>query len=724
MKITTPVFLLLASLAGASSAASTADYIKSLTGIYQNPGINYGGRHADGPFAGNGDMRVVLLGTEVEQTYHINQAAMWTDGDPRPVTTGGLTISAQPAEGRPPARFSQEHHLWDAHITAHSSAGYHTNTIVCSTENVMITELWTDDAEPLPVTVSLWTKADNVNLPASAGIEGDLMWATRETTPGKRWIARNALAAKIIGAKAALTPSKKGTVSAAFTLTKGQKIRIVTVLKGGRNVEPPLPAATLRAKELDPHDLETLQADHVRWWRNFWAGPSLRAYDDDWDKVYFGSLYLMACVNRPGTTPPGQFPLCVSDNHGWHGDFHLNQEYLGQFCWAFSGNRPELIENVFQPLIDFIPEGNKFAETKMNQIHPTLGPRKGILYPVDLAPGGYTPTGYIHNQVSNASLTGQLFVWNYEYYRDLDWLRQTGYPFLRELGDFWESHLIPDPERPDRLISYGATYEKRSGKNPVIDLALARRVLTTLIAFSKDLGVDADKRPQWQAILDRMSELPTKSIGDKNVFIAHEGFARTPGNCELEAPIFPSELINLASPEKDLQAAIFTFQIVLKKWSAPKMGIFGTRLGLPPEEFFPLIKSRNFTCPASKTWGMRRNLTIGVFHASGATLEFLQSSMLQSFGEEIRLFPCPPKKDAEFRQLRARGAFVVSADLKNGVVGGVKILSEKGRDCTLINSWTKRKVQVVRNDQPAETVTGNRLTFKTTAGETLELKAN
>ena len=90
----------------------------------------------------------------------------------------------------------------------------------------------------------------------------------------------------------------------------------------------------------------------------------------------------------------------------------------------------------------------------------------------------------------------------------------------------------------------------------------------------------------------------------------------------------------------------------------------------------------------------------------------------------IRLFPVWPRDlDARFGDLRAVGAFLVSADLRGGAVSGVRIRSEKGRDCTVLNPWPGRAVTLTRSAQPAETVTGDRFTFKTRPDETVNLHA-
>ena len=51
---------------------------------------------------------------------------------------------------------------------------------------------------------------------------------------------------------------------------------------------------------------------------------------------------------------------------------------------------------------------------------------------------------------------------------------------------------------------------------------------------------------------------------------------------------------------------------------------------------------------------------------------------------------------------------------------GVKIISEKGRQCTVQNPWPGQKVKLAGR----ETLTGDRFTFKTGNGEIIELEPN
>jgi hypothetical protein len=95
--------------------------------------------------------------------------------------------------------------------------------------------------------------------------------------------------------------------------------------------------------------------------------------------------------------------------------------------------------------------------------------------------------------------------------------------------------------------------------------------------------------------------------------------------------------------------------------------------------------------------------------------------LLQSHEGFLRLFPCWPKdRPARFEGLRAYGAFLVSSELAGGEIKSVRIVSEKGQPCTVLNPWAGA-VQVMRNGMQRETARGERFTLPTLPGESLEL---
>jgi len=79
---------------------------------------------------------------------------------------------------------------------------------------------------------------------------------------------------------------------------------------------------------------------------------------------------------------------------------------------------------------------------------------------------------------------------------------------------------------------------------------------------------------------------------------------------------------------------------------------------------------------------------MGIWFENFALPAVIDECLMQSYDGTIRLFPnWPLEKDAEFHDLRAAGAFLVSAVLKDGKVGEVEILSEKGSPLNIILPW-------------------------------------
>jgi len=89
----------------------------------------------------------------------------------------------------------------------------------------------------------------------------------------------------------------------------------------------------------------------------------------------------------------------------------------------------------------------------------------------------------------------------------------------------------------------------------------------------------------------------------------------------------------------------------------------------------------------------------------------------------LRVFPVWPKdKNAGFYKLRTVGAFVVSSELKNGQVQYIKIISEKGRECTVVNPWETDTILIKRDSGEVEMQVNDRFVLNTSEGEKMFIK--
>ena len=85
----------------------------------------------------------------------------------------------------------------------------------------------------------------------------------------------------------------------------------------------------------------------------------------------------------------------------------------------------------------------------------------------------------------------------------------------------------------------------------------------------------------------------------------------------------------------------------------------------------------------------------------------------------LRVFPVWPRdKEALFSQLRAEGAFLVSSELKEGIVTYISVFSEQGRPLNLVNPWKGKKVSLETDGTDKKVFEGDIIRIETEPGKT------
>ena len=92
------------------------------------------------------------------------------------------------------------------------------------------------------------------------------------------------------------------------------------------------------------------------------------------------------------------------------------------------------------------------------------------------------------------------------------------------------------------------------------------------------------------------------------------------------------------------------------------------------------------------------SLTYRPFTLEGnfACASAIQEMLLQSHTGVIKVFPAIPEswQNASFRNMRAMGAFLITASYKDGKVEYIKVQSEKGGKLKIFNPFTKKVEEV------------------------------
>ncbi|MGN0528626.1 MAG: glycosyl hydrolase family 95 catalytic domain-containing protein, partial [Eubacterium sp.] len=445
---------------------------------------------------------------------------------------------------------------------------------------------------------------------------------------------------------------------------------------------------------------------HAEWWKNFYGKSEFKISDEQLELNWYACQYHLAICARNVKFPPGIYGnFITTETERWHGDYHLNYNYEAPFYAVFSSNHPELSDCYFAPLEEFMPTGREYAKKHLNC--------RGIYYPVGLLPKGLfseyrdNPEEYEKmylGQKSNTSYAAVIMVMRWNSTRDIDTAEKHIYPFLKEVGDFWEDYLVFENGRyviyddaihevPYYIDNFNPfTYRKHiHAKNNLLSLGLVRMVFKALLDISEALGKDEDKREKWRHILDHISDYPTFYKKFKKVFrYTEKGMAWNNGNFLCLQHIYPAGQGDLKENSEYLKTARNTFGIN-DRWCDDNAtnSIFpcAVRLGINPALIIKKLKLN---------YNKFQQPNLLMLHGGGClencslTASTLNEMALQSYDGTIRIFPNWDKSlSCRFNNLRADGAFLVSAEIDKGVISGIEIFSENGGKMILENPYIK-----------------------------------
>ncbi|MEE4174447.1 MAG: hypothetical protein V2I57_09385, partial [Xanthomonadales bacterium] len=523
------------------------------------------------------------------------------------------------------------------------------------------------------------------------------------------------------------------TAGVRFTLHPGQPVTLILALES--RTKDAGHGGDLSDLSLD---LTHLRRDHAAWWADYWAKSWVRVGDPLIERAYVRSLYGMAACSRVSDFPPGIFGWVTTDTPAWHGDYHLNYNHLAPFYALHSANRLEQADPQDAPLLAFLERGRWYAKR-------VTGTR-GVLYPVGIGPLGIETTrdgpryrdgpnaeegGLFFQQRSNAAycLVNIAQRWRTTY--DPAYGNQV-YPLVKAVAAFWEDYL---ERRDGRYVIVGDAIHEGSGQdlNPILSLGLVRNSLDLAVDLSRELDVDAGRRETWRHILAHLSGWTTQKRDGVDVFrYTEQGTSWWQNNTLGIQHIYPGNALGLDSDPEWLAVAHNTIG-VMNRWhdSNGSNSFFPAAVRVGYDANTILDELRHYSANAHPNGFMKGNPHgIENFSTVPNTINEMLCMSHVPMGsidrEEsvIRLFPVWPKsRNASFGNIRTWGAFLVSSELKDGNVRYVRIASERGRPCTVVNPWPGQAVTLTRK-AGTETRTGERFRFDTEAGETVTLNAS
>ena len=418
------------------------------------------------------------------------------------------------------------------------------------------------------------------------------------------------------------------------------------------------------------------------------------------EKLYAYGRYLTVCASSPASAPLSPYGLWCGDYKAENAQITAAGSLQTMYAHAFAGNLTEYLKAVFT-----------YYESVMDDLRKNssrLYGCRGILVPAVMSRGTGV-FGSVDSRVLHFTAAGgwvaKLFYDYYLYTDDTKFLKEHALPFMREVVMFYEEFfkVISDKYESCPSYSYGAGGSVIA-RNATIDFAVAREVISNLVAGSETAGVYKTEIAKWKDMLTRMPKYRITEDGTVREYLD----SRYPDSFEsaspsLFYPVYPAGDVDKSNPDlfkAFLNTAKKKCATATDDQTALSLGMYAllfARLGegdTALDTVSNLVRgmAMNNLITASSDW---RGMGIGSDNLwANYTLEgnlaitgAVQEMLLHSGPDKIALLPaCPAafEKGSVTGLLTRTGAEVdMNWDLRRGVVIA-KIRSRKAKKITLV----------------------------------------
>jgi alpha-L-fucosidase 2 len=476
------------------------------------------------------------------------------------------------------------------------------------------------------------------------------------------------------------------------------------------------PSAEERVKEEINTGFDQAFCEHNAWWRNYWSQSSIGLPDRVLEKQWYLEQYKFGSAARRGAPPISLQAVWTADNGKlppWKGDFHHDLNTQLSYWPCYSANHLEEGLGFLDWLWELRPEFKRYTAAYFET--------SGLNIPGVTTLSGQPMGGWIQYSFSPtcAAWLAQHFHLHWRYSQDRRFLEERAYPWIEEVAVHLDEIAVRDEDGRRKFpISSSPEIFDNSPKawfaqTTNYDLALIKWIYQT----AAELADELDKKAEAEKWRLELAEWPDFAIDPE------EGFLFAPGVPYHEShrhfshlmAFHPLGLVDWSNGETDRAIIRHTLATLEKYGSDWWCGYSFSWLGNLKARAFDgqgaaeTLKTfatcfclpNSFHVNGDQSGTGKSKFTYRPFTLEGnfAFAAGIQEMLLQSHTGIIRIFPAlPPSwQDVYFDNLRAQGAFLVSARKSGGEVKEVKIFAEKGGRLRIFNPFEHR-IKVSRKE--------------------------
>jgi alpha-L-fucosidase 2 len=450
--------------------------------------------------------------------------------------------------------------------------------------------------------------------------------------------------------------------------------------------------------------------EHKDWWHDFWSKSDIQVPDTILQKQWYLEQYKFGSAARADAPPISLQAVWTADNGKlppWKGDFHNDLNTQLSYWPAYSANHLDLEQGFLNWLWDIKPAAEKYTQAYFG-----VG---GLNVPGVATLQGEPMGGWIQYSFGPtvSAWLAQHFYLHWRYTLNRDFLKDKAYPYISSVARFLDEFSVRDSSglRKLPLSSSPEIHDNSSrawfSQTTNFDIGLIRFTFAKAAELAGELGNSVDS-VKWNRILNEWPGLVSDSTGLN--FAPGEQYAESHRHFSHLVAWHPLGVIDWSDgPENQiiLSNTLKTLEKFGPDWwcgySYSWLGNLYAR-AFNGEKAAAVLKdfATCFTLPNSfhvngdQTKSGKSKFLYRPFTLEGnfAFAAGLQEMLIQSHTGVIRVFPAVPAswRKASFKNLRAEGAFLVSADLVEGKVVRIEIHAEKDGICRFADPVNSGKI--------------------------------
>ncbi|NQT88017.1 discoidin domain-containing protein [bacterium] len=451
-------------------------------------------------------------------------------------------------------------------------------------------------------------------------------------------------------------------------------------------------------------DFKTLLNSHRDWWHDFYPKSMVSVPDPKLESFYWIQFYKLASASRPHRVPVDLLGPWYRKT-GWPRIWwNLNIQTL--YLPVYTGNRLELGES-FTNFMD-AKRANFYRNAKdiwgfdgcATVSHTTC--YEGLRGDGSAAPRSYINPGDFTWALHNYYL-------QYRYSMDhsmvTDHSRHAFYPLLRDSVNLYLKLLKKGDDGKLHLpVLHSPEYGDDADNN--YNLSLLRWGCQALIGLNQRYDLKDPLVPTWRQTLDDLVPYPVDANGLR--IGATISYTKSHRHWSHILMVHPLHIMTGDQPENRqlLEKSVLHWLTV-----GGSRGINGWSRAAAASLYATLGDGENAIKQIHGHMADKRFVRPNTMYIEGSPViecsivlnRSLQDMLLQSWGNKIAVFPAIPKAwdRAVFHDLRAEGAFLVSAERKGGKTAWVRIKSLAGEPCR-IQPGLSGKAAVLIDGKPNE----------------------